>query len=65
MLYAGRAPAAAPATGLAKIHAVEQRELIVAALTAKTAQDSPRETVRLEPAAAVAAKAVSAVGKSR
>lgn len=62
VLYAGRAPAAAPATGLAKIHTVEQRELISAALTASAANDAPRETARLAgasatPAAAKAAKA--------
>src|SRR5262249_43101989 len=34
VLYAGRAPAAAPATGLARIHQLEQRELVQAALTA-------------------------------
>jgi 2-oxoglutarate dehydrogenase E1 component len=34
VLYAGRAPAAAPATGLAKIHETEQQRLIEAALHA-------------------------------
>ena len=34
VLYAGRAPAAAPATGIAKIHEAEQRRLIDAALRA-------------------------------
>jgi 2-oxoglutarate dehydrogenase complex dehydrogenase (E1) component-like enzyme len=34
VLYAGRAPAAAPATGLAKIHETEQKRLIEAALHA-------------------------------
>ncbi|HRX90127.1 MAG TPA: 2-oxoglutarate dehydrogenase E1 component [Steroidobacteraceae bacterium] len=62
VLYAGRAPAAAPATGLAKIHTVEQRELISAALTASAANDAPRETARLAGASAapVAAKAAKA-----
>jgi 2-oxoglutarate dehydrogenase E1 component len=47
VLYAGRAPAAAPATGIAKIHEAEQAALIDAALRATTTEDSARETTRL------------------
>jgi 2-oxoglutarate dehydrogenase E1 component len=47
VLYAGRAPAAAPATGIAKIHEAEQHALIDAALRATTTEDSARETTRL------------------
>jgi 2-oxoglutarate dehydrogenase E1 component len=46
-LYAGRAPAAAPATGIAKIHEAEQHALIDAALKATATEDSARETTRL------------------
>jgi hypothetical protein len=46
-LYAGRAPAAAPATGIAKIHEAEQQALINAALHSTSTEDSARETTRL------------------
>ncbi len=58
VLYAGRAPAAAPATGISKIHDAEQHALIDAALKATTTEDSARETTRLTgsaPAPAAAA----------
>jgi 2-oxoglutarate dehydrogenase E1 component len=60
LLYAGRKPAAAPATGITKIHEVEQRELIEAALTATNKEEGARETKRLtgsagNPPAAAAA----------
>ena len=54
VLYAGRAPAAAPATGIGKIHEAEQQSLIDAALHATTTEDSARETTRLTPDAAAA-----------
>jgi 2-oxoglutarate dehydrogenase E1 component len=60
LLYAGRKPAAAPATGITKIHEMEQRELIEAALSATNKEDGARETKRLlatagsTPAAAAA-----------
>jgi 2-oxoglutarate dehydrogenase E1 component len=54
VLYAGRAPAAAPATGIGKIHEAEQQSLINAALHATTTEDSARETTRLTPDAAAA-----------
>jgi 2-oxoglutarate dehydrogenase E1 component len=47
LLYAGRKPAAAPATGITKIHEIEQRELIEAALTATNKEEGARETKRL------------------
>jgi 2-oxoglutarate dehydrogenase E1 component len=57
VLYAGRAPAAAPATGISKIHEAEQHALIDAALRATATEDSARETTRLTGSAAVAAPA--------
>jgi 2-oxoglutarate dehydrogenase E1 component len=47
VLYAGRAPAAAPATGISKIHELEQQGLVAAALHSTTTEDSARETTRL------------------
>ncbi|HMA12268.1 MAG TPA: hypothetical protein VKO83_10300, partial [Steroidobacteraceae bacterium] len=47
LLYAGRGHAAAPATGIAKIHDAEQRELVDAALRAPQ-----RETAAKPPTAA-------------
>jgi 2-oxoglutarate dehydrogenase E1 component len=52
VLYAGRAPAAAPATGIGKIHEAEQQSLINAALHATATEDSARETTRLTPQSA-------------
>ena len=40
VLYAGRAPAAAPATGIGKIHELEQQALVAAALHATTTEES-------------------------
>ena len=54
VLYAGRAPAAAPATGIGKIHEAEQQSLIAAALHATATEDSARETTRLTPDATAA-----------
>jgi 2-oxoglutarate dehydrogenase E1 component len=59
LLYAGRAPAAAPATGISKIHEVEQRTLIEAALSATHKEDGARDTKRLMVTAAPAAAATS------
>jgi 2-oxoglutarate dehydrogenase E1 component len=47
LLYAGRGHAAAPATGLSKIHETEQRELVDAALSAQVRESSNRDTSRL------------------
>ena len=59
LLYAGRPPAAAPATGITKIHEVEQRGLIEAALSATHKEDGARDTKRLTLTAAPAAAATS------
>jgi len=59
LLYAGRPPAAAPATGISKIHEAEQRGLIEAALTATNKEDGARETKRLTATPAAAAAATS------
>ncbi|MBW4050947.1 MAG: 2-oxoglutarate dehydrogenase E1 component [Proteobacteria bacterium] len=64
VLYAGRAPAAAPATGIGKIHEAEQQSLIAAALHAATTEDSARETTRLTHDAASAAGAGKASATS-
>ncbi|MCC7463280.1 MAG: 2-oxoglutarate dehydrogenase E1 component, partial [Gammaproteobacteria bacterium] len=45
--YAGRAPAAAPATGLAKIHDAEQQRLVSTALSAPTREQTQRNLPRL------------------
>jgi 2-oxoglutarate dehydrogenase E1 component len=63
LLYAGRAPAAAPATGIAKIHELEQQALVAAALHSTTTEESARETTRLTaavPGAGAAAPASAA-----
>jgi 2-oxoglutarate dehydrogenase E1 component len=44
LLYAGRGHAAAPATGIAKIHETEQRELVDAALRAAPREGAARAT---------------------
>jgi 2-oxoglutarate dehydrogenase E1 component len=49
LLYAGRGHAAAPATGIAKLHDTEQRELVDAALRASARGSSGRDTTRLQP----------------
>jgi len=60
-LYAGRAPAAAPATGIAKIHDAEQAALINAALHATATEDSARETTRLTGTGAATGSGATAV----
>src|SRR5256886_15908037 len=55
VLYAGRGPAAAPATGILKIHEIEQQTLVAAALRSTTTEESARETTRLTAAPAVPA----------
>jgi 2-oxoglutarate dehydrogenase E1 component len=59
LLYAGRAPAAAPSTGITKIHETEQRGLIEAALSATNKEDGARETKRLMSTPAPAAAAAT------
>jgi len=44
--YAGRPPAAAPATGMMRIHQAEQQQLVQAALTAATADREEHRPVR-------------------
>jgi len=50
LLYAGRAPAAAPATGILKLHAEQQQALVDAALRATRTEASLRQTTRLKAA---------------
>jgi 2-oxoglutarate dehydrogenase E1 component len=58
VLYAGRAPAAAPATGISKIHEAEQRALVSAALHSTATEESARETTRLTAHTSTSATAV-------
>jgi 2-oxoglutarate dehydrogenase E1 component len=51
LLYAGRAPAAAPAVGIHQMHEEQQQGLVQAALIATASDDTGRETARLKPAA--------------
>ncbi len=50
LLYAGRAPAAAPATGIPQMHAEQQQALVDAALRATSTEESLRHTTRLKAA---------------
>jgi len=50
LLYAGRAGAAAPATGIAALHEQQQKNLVTAALQGTPPEESSRQTMRL-PAA--------------
>ena len=47
LLYAGRAPAAAPATGIPKMHSEQQQQLVEAALRGSNTEESMRQTQRL------------------
>ena len=47
LLYSGRAPSAAPATGIPQLHTAQQHGLVAAALKSTTREDSGRETSRL------------------
>ena len=47
LLYSGRAPSAAPATGIPQLHNAEQQGLVAAALKSTAREDSSRETSRL------------------
>ncbi len=51
LLYAGRAGAAAPATGIAALHEQQQKNLVTAALQGTPPEEASRQTMRL-PAAA-------------
>jgi 2-oxoglutarate dehydrogenase E1 component len=47
LLYAGRAGAAAPATGIAALHEQQQRNLVTAALQGVPPEETSRQTMRL------------------
>jgi 2-oxoglutarate dehydrogenase E1 component len=47
LLYSGRAPAAAPATGILQLHAAQQQGLVNAALTANSKEETGREPSRV------------------
>jgi 2-oxoglutarate dehydrogenase E1 component len=50
LLYAGRAPAAAPATGIPQMHQEQQQALVDAALRSTSTEESLRHTTRLKAA---------------
>jgi 2-oxoglutarate dehydrogenase E1 component len=50
LLYAGRAGAAAPATGISALHEQQQKNLVTAALQGVPPEETSRQTMRL-PAA--------------
>jgi 2-oxoglutarate dehydrogenase E1 component len=50
LLYAGRAGAAAPATGIAALHEQQQKNLVIAALQGVPPEETSRQTIRV-PAA--------------
>jgi 2-oxoglutarate dehydrogenase E1 component len=54
LLYAGRAGAAAPATGIAAMHEQQQKNLVTAALQGVPPEEAARQTMRLPAAAAPA-----------
>src|SRR6202521_1755239 len=64
VLYAGRGPAAEPATGIIKIHEIEQQTLVAAALHSTTTEESGRETTRLTAAAAVPAPSATSAASA-
>ena len=65
LLYAGRPPAAAPATGIGKVHETEQASLVQAALTSPARQDDTRTTKRLSEQAAEPAREAAAGRRKR
>jgi 2-oxoglutarate dehydrogenase E1 component len=50
LLYAGRAPAAAPAAGIFQLHVEQQQGLVDAALRSSSTEESLRQTTRLKAA---------------
>jgi 2-oxoglutarate dehydrogenase E1 component len=52
LLYAGRAGAAAPATGIAALHEQQQKNLVTAALQGVPPEETSRQTMRIPAAAA-------------
>jgi len=65
LLYAGRPPAAAPATGVGKVHEAEQASLVQAALTSPARQDDNRTTKRLSEQATEPARAAATGRRKR
>jgi hypothetical protein len=63
LLYAGRAPAAAPATGIGKIHDAEQSGLVKAALQSVARAGDTRVTRRLTEENTKPVRAASGAGK--
>jgi 2-oxoglutarate dehydrogenase E1 component len=61
LLYAGRAGAAAPATGIPAMHEQQQKNLVSAALQGIPPEETSRQTMRL-PAASAAASAQTRTG---
>jgi 2-oxoglutarate dehydrogenase E1 component len=51
LLYSGRAPAAAPATGILQLHNIQQTGLVAAAIKARIKEESNRSTSRLRATA--------------
>jgi 2-oxoglutarate dehydrogenase E1 component len=62
--YAGRAAAAAPATGLAKLHELEQRRLVETALSATSIEQTLRSTPRLTLTPGPGGRALTPIRKS-
>jgi len=60
LLYAGRAGAAAPATGISSMHEQQQKNLVTAALQGVPPEETSRQTMRLPAAAASASASASA-----
>jgi 2-oxoglutarate dehydrogenase E1 component len=54
LLYAGRAGAAAPATGISALHEQQQKNLVAAALQGLPPEETSRQTMRLPAASASA-----------
>ncbi|MGO9426645.1 MAG: 2-oxoglutarate dehydrogenase E1 component [Steroidobacteraceae bacterium] len=52
LLYAGRAGAAAPATGIPALHEQQQKNLVTAALQGVPPEETSRQTMRIPPAPA-------------
>ena len=65
LLYAGRPPAAAPATGIGKLHDMEQANLVNAALTSMAREDDTRITKRLSEEASEPARAAAGGRRKR
>jgi 2-oxoglutarate dehydrogenase E1 component len=62
LLYAGRAGAAAPATGIPAMHELQQKYLVTAALQGVPPEETSRQTMRLPAASAAPAAAQTRTG---